>query len=94
MPHQITQNKLITIMKHKIMNFSMDTEAITNTDSWWKPIDEMNMKIDRYNRSKGLKTIMGGAWTYDKLVQNAKKKGCIDVECMSVEKLIEIADAN
>lgn len=73
---------------------SMDTEVLTNTDSWWKPIDEMRMKIDRYNMSKGLKTIMGGAWTYDKLVQNARKIGYTDVECISVDKLIEIAETN
>jgi len=78
----------------KLLDHSMDTEALTNTDSWWKPIDEMRMKIYRYNRDKGLKTIMGGAWTYDKLVQNARKKGYTDVDCLSVEKLIKIADAN
>ena len=78
----------------KLLDHSMDTEALTNTDSWWKPIDEMRMTIDRYNRDKGLKTIMGGAWTYDKLVQNARKKGYTDVDCLSVEKLIKIADAN
>jgi hypothetical protein len=77
-----------------LLNHSMDTEAITNTDSWWKPIDEMRKKITDYNYANGLKTIMGGAWTYDKLVQNARKKGYTDAGCLSVEQLIEIADAN
>jgi hypothetical protein len=70
----------------------MDTEALTNTDGWWKPIDEMRKKITDYNHLKGLKTIMSGAWTYDKLVQNARKKGYTDAECISVEGLIEIAE--
>ena len=72
----------------------MDTEALTNTDGWWKPIDEMRKKIIDYNFSKGLKTIMGGAWTYEKLVQNARKKGYTNADCLSVEQLIQIADAN
>jgi hypothetical protein len=76
------------------INHSMDTEALTNTDGWWEPIDEMRKKITDYNYLKGLKTIMGGAWTYDKLVQNAIKKGVKDVDCLSVVQLIEIADCN
>ena len=78
----------------KLLNHSMDTEALTNTDGWWKHIDEMRKKISDYNFSKGLKTIMGGAWTYDKLVQNARKKGYTNADCLSVEQLIQIADAN
>lgn len=78
----------------KLLDHSMDTEALTNTDSWWKSIDDMRKKISDYNFSKGLKTIMGGAWTYDKLVQNARKKGYTDANCLSVEQLIQIADAN
>ena len=78
----------------KLLNHSMDTEALTNTDGWWKSIDEMRKKIIDYNFSKGLKTIMGGAWTYDKLVQNARKKGYTNADCLSVEQLIQIADAN
>lgn len=78
----------------KLLNHSMDTEALTNTDGWWKSIDEMRKKISDYNFSKGLKTIMGGAWTYDKLVQNARKKGYTNADCLSVEQLIQIADAN
>lgn len=76
----------------KLLNHTMDTEVLTNTDNWWKPIDEIRMKIDRYNRSKGLKTIMGGAWSYDKLVQNARKKGYTNADCISVEQLILIAE--
>lgn len=76
----------------KLLDYSMDTETLTNTDSWWKPVDEMRKKITDYNYSKGLKTIMAGAWTYDKLVQNARKKGYTNADCFSVEKLIEIAE--
>jgi hypothetical protein len=78
----------------KLLNHSMDPEALTNTDGWWKSIDEMRKKITDYNRAKGLKTIMGGAWTYDKLVQNARKKGYTNADSLSVEQLIQIADAN
>ena len=78
----------------KLFDHSMDTEALTNTDGWWKPIDEMRKKISDYNFSKGLKTIWGGAWTYDTLVQNARKKGYTNADCLSVEQLIQIADAN
>ena len=78
----------------KLFDHSMDTEALTNTDSWWKPIDEIRKKITDYNYAKGLKTIMGGAWNYDKLVQNARKKGYTNADNLSVEELIQIADAD
>ncbi len=76
----------------KLFNHNMDTEAMTNTDSWWKHIDEARKKITDYNFSKGLKTIMGGAWTYDKLVNYAIKKGYANADSLSVEELIQIAD--
>jgi hypothetical protein len=72
----------------------MDSETLTNTDYWWKSIDEARSKITNYNISKGLKTIIGGAWTYDKLVRNAIKHGYANAECLSVDELIQIADAN
>ena len=78
----------------KLLNHSMDTEALTNTDGWWKIIKKKKKKITDYNRAKGLKTIFGGAWTYDKLVQNARKKGHANADCLSVEQLIQIADDN
>jgi hypothetical protein len=74
----------------KLFNHNMDTEGVTNTDSWWKPIDEARKKITDYNFSKGLKTIIGGAWTYDKLVNNATKKGYANADSLSVEELIQI----
>jgi hypothetical protein len=76
----------------KLFNHNMDTESLTNTDSWWKNIDDARKKITNYNYSKGLKTIMSGAWTYDKLVNNATKKGYANADSLSVEKLIQIAD--
>jgi uncharacterized hydantoinase/oxoprolinase family protein len=72
-----------------------NTEAVTNTDSWWKPIDEKRAIIHKFNKEKGLKTIMSGAWTYDKLVQNAIEKLGInfreasEIDIIGLIKLVE-----
>lgn len=79
-------------MKTKLFNHSEAPESLTNTDTWWRNIDEVRRKISDFNHAKGLKTIMGGAWTYDKLVINARKNGYINADHLSVEELIKIAD--
>jgi len=54
----------------------MKTDLITGNlivNSGFKEHDEIQQKISSLNYKKGLKTILGGAWTYDKLATNASK---------------------
>ena len=71
----------------------MNNFAYELTDSDFKQHDEIKSKIAKLNYKLGLKSIMCGAWTYDKLAKNASKKLNISYQNaykMGVDKLISI----
>jgi hypothetical protein len=75
------------------------TPAIVGGDlivaSGLKEHDEIQSKISAFNFSKGLKTIMQGAWTYDKLAKNAATKMNISFKeayKLGVDKLLSNAN--
>jgi hypothetical protein len=59
----------------------------------WDAHDTIQSKIADFNFSKGLKTIMSGAWTYEKLAKNAADKLNIsyqDAYKMGVDELLKL----
>ena len=60
----------------------------------FKEHDEIRSKIWAFNYSKGLRHVLDGAWTYEKLAQNASDKLGIpfnDAWKLGVDVLIEHA---
>lgn len=76
----------------------MDPNLITGDliiNKGFKEHDEIQGKISNLNFSKGLKTILSGAWTYEKLAKNASTILNIsypDAYRLGVDKLISLVD--
>lgn len=74
----------------------MKTELITGNlivNSGFKEHDDIQGKISALNYKLGLKTILGGAWTYDKLAHNGASILNIsfaDAYRLGIDKLIEL----
>lgn len=63
---------------------------IVNTG--FKEHDAISLKISLLNIRLGLKTIMGGAWTYERLAKNAASKlglSYADAHRLGIDALIE-----
>lgn len=72
----------------------MNTEGNLIINTGFKEHDQIQSKIDKFNFTKGLKSIMQGAWTYDKLAKNAAKKLNVSFEHayrLGIDELIEHA---
>lgn len=70
----------------------MNTDGNLIINQGFKEHDEIQAKILAFNFSKGLKTILGGAWTYEKLAKNASKKLNIsyqDAYKLGIDKLLD-----
>ena len=77
------------------MNEKRNTEGNMIVNTGFKEHDAIVGVITKFNISKGLKTIMGGAWTYERLAKNGANKLRIDYAeayRMGVDRLIELAD--